>query len=64
MVLLTDGSVIVSGQNSSGKFGLGITTNVTTCRTTLLTGIKDIAMGTSHCLALKYDGTVMEIDLV
>ena len=47
------------GNNYSGQLGNGTTTNSTTpVQVSSLSGVKDIASGGSHSLALKTDGTV------
>ena len=69
MVLKADGTVWEWGTNSSGQLGNGAALDTTTytynpaavntpTQVVGLTGVKEIAAGNSHALAVKQDGTV------
>jgi len=65
MALLSDGTVRTWGMGTHGELGNGSTTakqrtpvTVTTSGTTALTGVKELAGGRNHVLALMNDGTV------
>jgi len=58
LALKQDGTVWVTGNNSSGQLGLGDNTNRYSWTQTSLTNVIAIAAGYSHSLALKQDGTV------
>ncbi|MCX7569464.1 hypothetical protein OS242_05780 [Tumebacillus sp. DT12] len=60
LALKTDGTVWAWGYNKNGQLGNGLagTNELTPKKITTLTGVKEIAAGYGHSLALKTDGTV------
>lgn len=57
-ILLADGTVKASGNNSLGQLGLGDTTQRNSpVAITAVTGVKQIALGTNFTVLLKSDGT-------
>jgi alpha-tubulin suppressor-like RCC1 family protein len=70
LALMNDGTVMAWGRNDVGQLGLGTTTGPETCMSELpcsqtpvqvkgLSGVKAIATGYDHSLALLSDGTVV-----
>jgi hypothetical protein len=57
MVLKTDGTLWATGHNYNGQLGDGTTTDRTSY-VRVLSGVKSVAAGEWHTVALKTDGTV------
>jgi len=61
IALKNDGSVWVWGSNGNGQLGIGTYQYLEKCKPVQVPGLDNIiqvAAGSSHCLALKVDGTV------
>ena len=58
VVLLKDGTIMVSGNNSNGQLGLGHTDNVPFTKVEGISGVKKISCGNHHTTLIMNDGTV------
>jgi alpha-tubulin suppressor-like RCC1 family protein len=64
MLLLEDGSVMVSGDNTNGRLGIGSASNqLSFVKASRLSGVKQVSAGSTHSFALLEDGTLMSTGL-